>query len=111
RRHLRHQLRLDQRAQKATEGVSRSKCRWHEGACRASRRVWRHAMVARRRQSGMGSRTRSLGAAQQRRAAAFLGYAAEWITPRQVQELEPDVDPATIGDAPVPPSVSLLPHI
>jgi glycine/D-amino acid oxidase-like deaminating enzyme len=29
------------------------------------------------------------------------GYAAEWITPRQVQELEPDVDPATIGDAPV----------
>src|SRR5947209_13381872 len=40
------------------------KCRWHEGACRASRRVWRHAMMARRRQSGMGSRTRSLGAAQ-----------------------------------------------
>jgi glycine/D-amino acid oxidase-like deaminating enzyme len=29
------------------------------------------------------------------------GYAAEWITPRQVQELEPDIDPATIGDAPV----------
>ncbi|HJY47320.1 MAG TPA: FAD-dependent oxidoreductase, partial [Stellaceae bacterium] len=29
------------------------------------------------------------------------GYAAEWITPRQVQELEPDVNPATIGDAPV----------
>ena len=26
-------------------------------------------------------------------------YAAEWITLRQVQELEPDVDPATIGDA------------
>ena len=29
------------------------------------------------------------------------GYAAEWITPHQVQELEPDIDPATIGDAPV----------
>jgi glycine/D-amino acid oxidase-like deaminating enzyme len=29
------------------------------------------------------------------------GYAAEWITSRQVQELEPDLDPATIGDAPV----------
>jgi glycine/D-amino acid oxidase-like deaminating enzyme len=29
------------------------------------------------------------------------GYAAEWITLRQVRELEPDIDPATIGDAPV----------
>ncbi|HEY2230375.1 MAG TPA: FAD-dependent oxidoreductase, partial [Xanthobacteraceae bacterium] len=29
------------------------------------------------------------------------GYAAEWITLRQLQELEPDIDPATIGDAPV----------
>jgi glycine/D-amino acid oxidase-like deaminating enzyme len=29
------------------------------------------------------------------------GYAAEWITARQVQELEPDIDPAMIGDAPV----------
>jgi glycine/D-amino acid oxidase-like deaminating enzyme len=29
------------------------------------------------------------------------GYAAEWITPQQVLELEPDIDPATIGDAPV----------
>ncbi|MBV8739646.1 MAG: FAD-binding oxidoreductase [Alphaproteobacteria bacterium] len=29
------------------------------------------------------------------------GYAAEWITLHQVQELEPDIDPATIGDAPV----------
>ena len=29
------------------------------------------------------------------------GYAAEWITRRQVQELEPDIDPAMIGDAPV----------
>ena len=29
------------------------------------------------------------------------GYAAEWITLRQVQELEPDIDQATIGDAPV----------
>src|SRR6516162_5804792 len=29
------------------------------------------------------------------------GYAAEWITLRQVQELEPDIDPATIADAPV----------
>jgi glycine/D-amino acid oxidase-like deaminating enzyme len=29
------------------------------------------------------------------------GYAAEWITPRQVQELEPDIHPATMGDAPV----------
>jgi glycine/D-amino acid oxidase-like deaminating enzyme len=29
------------------------------------------------------------------------GYAAEWITLRQVQELEPDIDPAMIGDAPV----------
>ena len=29
------------------------------------------------------------------------GYAAEWIAPRQVQELEPDIDRAAIGDAPV----------
>jgi glycine/D-amino acid oxidase-like deaminating enzyme len=29
------------------------------------------------------------------------GYAAEWLTLRQVRELEPDIDPATIGDAPV----------
>ena len=29
------------------------------------------------------------------------GYAAEWITLRQVRELEPDIEPATIGDAPV----------
>ena len=29
------------------------------------------------------------------------GYAAEWITQHQAQELEPDIDPATIGDAPV----------
>jgi len=30
-----------------------------------------------------------------------LHVAAEWITLRQVRELEPDIDPATIGDAPV----------
>ena len=29
------------------------------------------------------------------------GYATEWISLRQVQELEPDIDPETIGDAPV----------
>ena len=29
------------------------------------------------------------------------GYAAEWIDRKQVLELEPDIDPATIGDAPV----------
>jgi glycine/D-amino acid oxidase-like deaminating enzyme len=29
------------------------------------------------------------------------GYAAEWITLRQAQELEPDIDPAAIGDAPI----------
>ncbi len=29
------------------------------------------------------------------------GYAAEWIAPHQVQELEPDIDPAAVGDAPV----------
>jgi glycine/D-amino acid oxidase-like deaminating enzyme len=29
------------------------------------------------------------------------GYAAEWITRREAQELEPDIDPAAIGDAPV----------
>ena len=29
------------------------------------------------------------------------GYAAEWISVKQVQELEPDIDPATIDDAPV----------
>jgi glycine/D-amino acid oxidase-like deaminating enzyme len=29
------------------------------------------------------------------------GYAAEWIDLKQVQELEPDIDPATIGDAPI----------
>ncbi len=29
------------------------------------------------------------------------GYAAEWITPKQLLELEPDIDLATVGDAPV----------
>src|SRR6202048_5606606 len=29
------------------------------------------------------------------------GYAAEWIPLQQAQELEPDTDPVTIGDAPV----------
>jgi glycine/D-amino acid oxidase-like deaminating enzyme len=29
------------------------------------------------------------------------GYAAQWISRREVQELEPDIDPAAIGDAPV----------
>jgi glycine/D-amino acid oxidase-like deaminating enzyme len=29
------------------------------------------------------------------------GYAAEWITRQEVRELEPDIDPAAIGDAPV----------
>jgi glycine/D-amino acid oxidase-like deaminating enzyme len=29
------------------------------------------------------------------------GYAVEWITPRQLLELEPDIDPARIGDAPI----------
>ena len=29
------------------------------------------------------------------------GYAAEWIDTRQLAELEPDIDPATVGDAPV----------
>ena len=29
------------------------------------------------------------------------GYAAEWIDRNQVLELEPDIDPAAIGDAPV----------
>src|SRR5215471_11136158 len=29
------------------------------------------------------------------------GYAAGWLTSRQAQELEPDIAPATIGDAPV----------
>jgi glycine/D-amino acid oxidase-like deaminating enzyme len=29
------------------------------------------------------------------------GYAAEWIDRAQVHELEPDIDPAVIGDAPV----------
>jgi len=29
------------------------------------------------------------------------GYAAEWITPAQLLELEPDIDPALIGDAPI----------
>jgi glycine/D-amino acid oxidase-like deaminating enzyme len=29
------------------------------------------------------------------------GYAAQWLTPREAQELEPDIDPAALGDAPV----------
>jgi putative ABC transport system substrate-binding protein len=32
-------------------------------------------------------------------AAAVLGLCREWITLRQVQELEPDIDPAVTGDA------------
>jgi glycine/D-amino acid oxidase-like deaminating enzyme len=29
------------------------------------------------------------------------GYAAEWITPRQLLDLEPDIDPASVGEASV----------
>jgi glycine/D-amino acid oxidase-like deaminating enzyme len=29
------------------------------------------------------------------------GYAAEWITPRELEELEPDIDRAAIGEAPI----------
>jgi glycine/D-amino acid oxidase-like deaminating enzyme len=29
------------------------------------------------------------------------GYAAEWIDRKQLHELEPDIDPATVGDAPI----------
>ena len=29
------------------------------------------------------------------------GYSAEWITPAQLHELEPDIDLATVGDAPI----------
>jgi len=29
------------------------------------------------------------------------GYAAEWITPCDLAELEPDIDPAMVGDAPI----------
>ncbi|TSD90312.1 FAD-dependent oxidoreductase [Mycobacterium sp. KBS0706] len=29
------------------------------------------------------------------------GYAAEWISPAQLRELAPDIDPAAVGDAPV----------
>jgi glycine/D-amino acid oxidase-like deaminating enzyme len=29
------------------------------------------------------------------------GYAAEWITPAQLHDLEPDIDLATVGDAPI----------
>ncbi len=29
------------------------------------------------------------------------GYAAEWITPKQLQELEPDIDLAIVDDAPI----------
>jgi glycine/D-amino acid oxidase-like deaminating enzyme len=29
------------------------------------------------------------------------GYAAEWMTLRELQELEPDINPATIGEAPL----------
>ena len=101
RRHLRHQLCLDQRAQKAAEALSRSECRRHEGAFGTGRRVRRHAMVARRRQSGMGSRTRSQAQRENIEQLQSWGYAAEWITLREVEELEPDIDPATIGDAPV----------
>src|SRR5215468_3608352 len=28
-------------------------------------------------------------------------YAAEWLTMQQVEELEPEIDPAVVGDAPV----------
>jgi glycine/D-amino acid oxidase-like deaminating enzyme len=28
-------------------------------------------------------------------------YAAEWITPKQLLELEPDIDPGLVGDAPI----------
>jgi hypothetical protein len=83
------------------EALSRSECCRHEGACHAGRRVWRHAMVARRRRSGMGSRTRSHRARENIDRLQAWGYAAEWITLCQVQELEPDIDPETIGDAPV----------
>ncbi|MCC7276125.1 MAG: FAD-binding oxidoreductase [Alphaproteobacteria bacterium] len=42
--------------------------------------------------------------AEQRRNAERLtdwGYAVEWITPRELREMEPDIDPALIGDGPI----------
>jgi glycine/D-amino acid oxidase-like deaminating enzyme len=29
------------------------------------------------------------------------GYATEWLTPRQLRALEPDIDPAAVGDGPI----------
>jgi glycine/D-amino acid oxidase-like deaminating enzyme len=43
---------------------------------------------------------RSEQQARMERLAAW-GYASEWITPKQLLELEPDIDPALIGDAPI----------
>src|SRR5438552_6330178 len=58
-------------------------------------------MVARRRQSGMGGRTRSHGAAGKRRAAAVLGLCRGVDHAAPGAGIGADIDPATIGDAPV----------
>ncbi len=41
--------------------------------------------------------------AQQEKIARLRewGYKAEWLTPKQLAELEPDIDPALAGDAPI----------
>lgn len=55
-------------------------------------------------QSGCLEWTGEPGREKQRRRVERLrgwGYAAEWISAREVRELAPDIDPAGIGDAPV----------
>ena len=73
-----------------------------KAARRPARGVWCDTLVARRRQPGVGGQ-KPTAPAQRENIEQLLawGYEAEWIDTKQVLELEPDIDPAIIGDAPV----------
>jgi glycine/D-amino acid oxidase-like deaminating enzyme len=58
---------------------------WHDGGNLA----WRATESAR---AELGDRVERLRS---------WGYAVEWLTPDQLQELEPDIDLKTVGDAPI----------
>jgi glycine/D-amino acid oxidase-like deaminating enzyme len=87
-------------AHKAAKVVSRPQCRRHESARCAEGRVRRHPWW-----HGGGSLewNSNLTRPSNGRMSSSCepGYAAEWIDLKQVQELEPDINPAVIGEAPV----------
>ena len=101
RRHLELQLRLDQFQLEDPACLSRAERRGHEGPRGIGDELgatpWWHG-------GGNVEWTAPEQRAAQQASVERLqswGYAAEWITSGQLLELEPDIDPAVIGDAPI----------